>query len=235
MAKMVGMNVVVKNSWTKKAVELLGENLTEEQYKAALHEHLSFEIDSATNLRKAREILMRVWGRDTEGVEELQRKGRVLAVKYPEQLTVVNWCMTGLVFPAFADIAKLMGKMFEFQDAITTTQIKQKMFDEWGETGTLQTAVAKIVGAMREIGGVVSETRGRQVKTNIGVETDEIICFMTEVAMKLAGQSYYAFSDLTDFSFLFPFHYRVAKEMVLQNERFVTTNFGGELSVSLKD
>ena len=110
MAKMVGMNVVVKQGWTKKAVALLEENLTEEQYKAALNEHLSFEIDSAINLRKAREILMRVWYRDTEGVERLQEEGRALAMKYPDQLTAINWCMTALVFPAFADIAKLMGK-----------------------------------------------------------------------------------------------------------------------------
>ena len=132
MAKMVGMNVVIKQGWTKKAVALLDEQLTEEQYKAALNEHLSFEIDSAINLRKAREILMRVWFRDTEGVERLQAEGRALAVKYSDQLAVINWCMTALVFPAFADIARLMGKMFEFQDVITTTQIKQKMFDEWG-------------------------------------------------------------------------------------------------------
>ena len=44
MAKLVGMNVVVKQGWTKKAVALLDENLTEEQYKAALNEHLSFVL-----------------------------------------------------------------------------------------------------------------------------------------------------------------------------------------------
>ena len=128
MAKMVGMNVVIKPGWTKKAVALLDEQLTEEQYKATLNEHLSFEIDSATNLRKAREILMRVWFRDTEGVERLQEEGRVLVIKYPDQMAAINWCMTALVFPAFADIAKLMGKMFEFQDVVTTNHIKQKMF-----------------------------------------------------------------------------------------------------------
>ena len=177
MAKMVGMNVVIKQGWTKKAVALLGENLAEGQYKAALNEHLSFEIDSAINLRKAREILMRVWYRDTDGVGALQAEGRALAQKYPDRLTPINWCMTALVFPAFADIAKLMGKMFGFQDVITTTQIKQKMFDEWGETGTLQTVVAKIVGTMREIGGITSEKTGRQEAASIPVNNEDIISF----------------------------------------------------------
>lgn len=235
MAKMVGMNVVVKEGWTKKAIALLSENLTEEEYKAALNEHLSFEIDSAINLRKAREILMRVWYRDTEGVEKLQKEGRELVAKYPEQLTAINWCMTALVFPAFADIARLMGKMFEFQDVITTTQIKQKMFDEWGETGTLQTVVAKIIGTMREIGGIKSEKTGRQEAATIEVKDAEVVSFIIRVAMTLDGSSYYAFSSLADFPFLFPFQYRVSKEMLMQDDRFVLSTFDSTLSVALKE
>ena len=235
MAKMVGMNVIIKDGWTKKAIALLSENLTEEQYKAALNEHLSFEIDSAINLRKAREILMRVWYRDTECVEKLQKEGRELVVKYPDQLAAINWCMTALVFPAFADIARLTGKMFEFQDVITTTQIKQKMFDEWGETGTLQTVVAKIVGTMREIGGVRSEKAGKQEPAHIEVKNEDVVSFMVRVAMTLDGSSYYAFSSLSEFPFLFPFEYRISKEALMQNERFVLSTFDSTLCVSLKE
>lgn len=235
MAKMVGMNVVVKEGWTKKAIALLSENLTEEEYKAALNEHLSFEIDSAINLRKAREILMRVWYRDTEGVEKMQQEGRELVIRYPDHLAAINWCMTALVFPAFADIARLMGKLFEFQDVITTTQIKQKMFDEWGETGTLQTVVAKIIGTMREIGGIRSEKTGRQEAASIEVKNDDVVSFMIRVAMTLDGSSYYAFSSLTDFPFLFPFKYRVSKEMLMQDDRFVLSTFDSTLSVALKE
>ena len=234
MAKMVGMNFVIKQGWTKKAVALLDEQLTEEQFKAILNEHLSFEIDSAINLRKAREILMRVWFRDTEGVERLQAEGRALAVKYSDQLAVINWCMTALVFPAFADIARLMGKMFEFQDVITTTQIKQKMFDEWGETGTLQTVVEKIVGTMREIGGIISEKIGRQEPASIQVNNEEVISFILRVAMTLDGSSYYTFSSLTEFSFLFPFEYRMTKEQLMQDERFSLSTFDAALCAALK-
>ena len=213
----------------------MSENLTEKEFKDALNEHLSFEIDSAINLRKAREILMRVWYRDTEDVEKLQKEGRDLAIKYPDHLAAINWCMTALVFPAFADIARLMGKMFEFQDEITTTQIKQKMFDEWGETGTLQTVVAKIIGTMREIGGIRSEKTGRQQAAAIEVKDVDIVSFMIRVAMTLDGSSYYTFSSLTEFPFLFPFQYRVSKEMLMQDDRFVLSTFDSTLSVALKE
>lgn len=235
MAKMIGLTVAIKQGWIKKAVALLKDDLPEDQYRQELEEHISFELESPTNRRKAREILMRVWRLDTEGVEQLQAEGRSLILKYPERLSEISWCMFPLAYPVFYDVGKLMGKMFEFQDEITTNQIREKLFDEYGERGIIDFHTPKLISTMREIGGVVSETRGRQAKAEIAVENAEIICFMTEVAMRLAGRSYYTFSELTEFPFMFPFNYRIAKEMVLQNERFVTTNFGGELSVSFKE
>jgi Mor family transcriptional regulator len=142
--------------------------------------------------------------------------------------------MMPLAYPVFLDISRLMGKMFEFEDTITTTQIRKKMFDEYGERGTVDYSTTKIISTMRELGGIESASVGKQTRVKVGVTNPEIVTFMTKVAMYLGGSSYYTFSSLTDFPFLFPFEYKLAKEVILQDEDFVTTNFGGELSVSLK-
>lgn len=234
MAKMVGLSLVVKQGWMRKAVALLEENLTEAEYRKELEEHLSYEIDSPTNRRKAREILMRIWYLSTEGVEDLQEEGRGLVQKYPEQLTEISWCMLPLAYPIFSDIGRLMGKMFEFEDTITTTQIRKKMFDEYGERGVIDYSTTKIISTMRELGGVESSSVGKQTRVKHNVTNSEIVAFITKVAMYLGGSSYYSFSALTEFPFLFPFEYHLAKETILQDEDCVTTNFGGELSVSLK-
>lgn len=142
--------------------------------------------------------------------------------------------MMPLAYPIFLDISRLMGKMFEFEDTITTTQIRKKMFDEYGERGTVDYSTTKIISTMRELGGIESSSVGKQTRVKVEVTNSEIVTFMTKVAMHLGGSSYYTFSALTDFPFLFPFEYKLAKEAILQDEDFVTTNFGGELSVSLK-
>ena len=36
-------------------------------------------------------------------------------------------------YPVFIDMCKLIGKMSEFEDEITLAQLKNKLFDEWGE------------------------------------------------------------------------------------------------------
>lgn len=58
MAKMVGLSRNLKLQWLNKVVELVLEDLKEEEIKEQLNEYLSFEIESPTNIRKTREILM---------------------------------------------------------------------------------------------------------------------------------------------------------------------------------
>ena len=108
MAKMVGLSLVVKQGWMRKAVALLEENLSEAEYRKQLEEHLSYEIDSPTNRRKARKILMRIWYLNSEGTEALQEEGRRLIQKYPDKLTEIGWCMMPLAYPVFLDISRLM-------------------------------------------------------------------------------------------------------------------------------
>lgn len=234
MAKMVGLNLVIKLGWMKKAVSLLPKNLSEIEYRKEIDEHLAFEIDSPTNRRKAREIMMRVWYQDSEGVEKLQRKGRELIQKYPDELTNIGWCMIPLAYPVFADYAKLMGKMFEFQDIITTTQIKQKMFDQLGERNIIEFATSKVISTMKELQAVRSIRIGKHEAMVKSITNEEIIAFVLEVAMFLDNSSYYAFSDLSEFAFLFPFNFKVTKEQLMQDERFVLSTFDSVPSVSLK-
>lgn len=234
MAKMVGLNLVIKLSWMKKAVSLLPENLSEIEYRKELDEHLAFEIDSPTNRRKAREIMMRVWYKDSEGVEKLQRKGRELIQKYPDELTTIGWCMIPLAYPVFADYAKLMGKMFEFQDVITTTQIKQKMFDQLGERNIIEFATSKVISTMKEMQVVRSIRVGKHEAVVKIITNEEIIAFILEVAMFLDNSSYYAFSALSEFAFLFPFNFKITKEQLMQDDRFIMSTFDSVPSVSLR-
>ena len=70
------------------------------------------------------------------------------------------------------------------------------------------------------------------VKTAIANE--EIVAFLLEVAMFLDGSSYYSYSALSEFPFLFPFYFRVSKEQLMQDDRFTLSTFDATLSVALK-
>jgi len=234
MAKMVGLNVSLKMGWIKKAVELLSHNLTEEEYKNELREHLSFEIDSPTNLRKAKDNLTFIWYRNGEENAVLQEEGRRLVLKYPDDITAISWCMIPLAYPVFYDLARLMGKLFEFQETVTTGQIRQKIFDEWGERSTLDYSTGKIIAAMKALEAVSSPGTGKYIASSIPVKNEEVVSFLIKTAMHFSGSSYYSFSTLNDFPFLFPFDYKVTKEQLMNDKQFVLSVFDSTLSVGLK-
>ena len=76
---------------------------------------------------------MNIWVYDNPYSSRLKSEAVQLIEKYPEYAVSINWCMMLAAYPVFLDMCKLIGKMSEFQDEITLAQLKQKLFDEWGE------------------------------------------------------------------------------------------------------
>ncbi len=235
MAKAIGLSRKVKLQWLNKAVDLLGENLTEEEYKAKMNEYLSFEIESPTVLRKTREILMRVWFyEDDADVTAIRKDAIDLIRRYPDYDVAIHWCMLLAVYPVFADLSRLMGRIAEFNDVITLSQLKQKLYDEWGERSTLYHSTDKIIAMIKELGVISSDKPGNYTIVKHSVTRPNVVNFMIRVAMKVDGNSYYSFTDLNAFNVLYPFDYKVFKEELISDSYFVVTIFGGELTITLK-
>src|SRR5699024_10108969 len=102
-----------------------------------LNEYLSYEIGSPTVLRKTREILMNIWVYENDYTDSLRNEALRLIQKDSDYALTVHWCMMLAAYPVFRDMCRLIGKIGEFEEKITMKQIKQKLFDEWGERSTL--------------------------------------------------------------------------------------------------
>lgn len=235
MAKMVGLSRNLKLSWLNQAVELVSSDLTENEIKEKLNEYLSFEIGSPTNIRKTREILMCIWYYENEYTEKFRPTALELIKKYPDYALEIHWCMMLAAYPVFMDLCKLIGKMSEFQDEITLAQLKQKLFDEWGERTTLYHSTDKLISTLKEFGVLACDKPGKYYISKHKVAKDKISNFMIFTMMKVDDSGYYSFQELNASTYLFPFEYCVTKETLLQDERFVMNNFGGELSIALMD
>lgn len=235
MAKMVGYACSIRLPWLNKAVQMLEENLPEAEYKEKMNEYLSFEIDSPTRLRKTREILMNVWYYPSEELDATRTEARTLLDKYPEQSAAIQYCMLCLTYPVFADVCKIMGKLFEFQEEVTNPALKQKLYDDWGERGTLEATTRRITLTLKEMDILRNETKTRYILHKIPVQTEAVLNFVITQGMKLDGSSYYSYTELGNLYILFPFKYQVSKEMLMNEDRYTMTGFGGEVSFALKE
>lgn len=235
MAKMVGLSRNLKLQWLNKVVELVLEGHTEQEIKDQLNEYLSFEIESPTNLRKTREILMNIWVYDNELANKIKSSALQLIKAYPEYDLMIHWCMMMIAYPVFVDMCKLIGKMSEFQDEITLGQLKQKLFDEWGERTTLFHSIDKLVATLKALDVMVCDKPGKyHIKTH-KVSNPKVVAFMVYAMMIVDDSGYYTFTDINSSTYLFPFEYKMEKETLFEDSRFVMSNFGGDLSISLND
>lgn len=233
MAKMVGLSRNLKLQWLNKVVELASNGLTEQEIKNQLNEYLSFEISSPTNLRKTREILMNIWVYENDISNKLRDEAVGIVRDAPEYALVAHWCMMMATYPVFVDMCKLIGRLSEFQDEITLSQIKQKLYDEWGERTTLYHSIDKLISTLKELSVLQCEKPGKYQIVKHEVRNGRISAFMVYAMMLVDDNGYYSFTDLSNSVYFYPFQYQLEKELLLGDDRFSMNNFGGELSVSV--
>lgn len=233
MAKIVGLSRNLKLQWLNKVVELICEGLSEQEIKEQLNEYLSFEIGSPTNIRKTREILMNIWVYENDNSKQIKSTAVKIIKQLPEYALVIHWCMMMATYPVFVDMCKLIGKISEFQDTITLNQLKQKLFDEWGERTTLFHSIDKLVATLKALDVVTADKPGKYQIKKHRVNNVEVITFMVYAMMLVDGCGYYSFNSINMSNYLFPFQYVLEKEALLNDNRFSIGVFGGELSVYL--
>lgn len=223
----------LKLQWLNKVVELVLEGYTEQEIKDQLNEYLSFEISSAINIRKTREILMNIWVYENDYSGKIKAAALELICNYPEYSMPIHWCMMLAAYPVFVDMCKLIGKIAEFQDEITLAQLKQKLFDEWGERTTLFHSIDKLVATLKAFEVMTCDKPGKYHINAHKVNNPNIVAFMVYVMMLVDDGGYYTFTDINSSTYLFPFEYKMEKEALFNDDKFAMNNFGGELSISL--
>jgi len=235
MGKMVGLSRNLKMTWLNKSVELLSENLSEAEYKDKLNEYLSFEIKSPTNLRKTREILMNLWYYENPETQVLRMRARSLIEKDPDNSLAAHWCIILATYPIFVDVSRIIGKLSEFEEEFTLQQLKQKIFDEWGERATLFHSIDKIIATMKAIDALRAEKPGRYTIVKHEVKDGEVNALLASAGMTVEDKGNFTLRELRAMSYMFPFKYQIDREMLMTNNVFTVTNIGGEMMVGLTD
>lgn len=234
MAKMVGLSRNLKLPWLNEVVRLYAEGLDENQIKDQLNEYLSFEIESPTNLRKTREILMNIWVYENDYTGSLRAEALRLIQKDSDYAMPVHWCMMLAAYPVFQDLCRLIGKFGEFEETFTTKQIKQKLFDEWGERSTLYHSSDKLIATLKALEVLESEKVGVYSIKRHELTKPELVNFLLYAMMTIDDAGYYTMRNLEESQYLFPFRYKVNKEAIMEDDRFSMGTFGGEVAFSVK-
>jgi hypothetical protein len=229
MARVIGMNRAVKLEWLNKTAELVRQGLDDKTIRAELQEYLSFEIDSAVNLKNTRTILLQTWVYTPEEHLSIRKEALKLVEKGGIDALVGHWSMLLVTYPVFADVCSLIGKLSNIQDTFTTTWLQQKLFEIWGERGTLVHSVSRTLQTLRFLGVVESvKTSVFKIKKQELASPKAIEVLLTAILL-LKEKAYYEIPELPCLPKLFPFVFDVSYEWLHNSDAFKLGNFGGKV------
>ncbi len=235
MTKNIGLSQKIKLEWLNEITSMLISKADEKQIKAHLEEYLNYEIKSETNIRKTKTILMNIWLSSNTSSAYPQKQALELISRYPKYSLVIHWCMIMTAYPVFADICRVIGQISRFQEVITNNQIKQKMFDEWGERSTLYYSIDKSIMTLKNLGVLVPIKQGSYSIRKFEIDNDEIVIFMFKTFLLNDNKSSRTFAELQNLACFFPFNYNLNQNLILTSSEFKIVNLGGSFNISLKN
>lgn len=229
MAKVIGMNRAVKLEWLNKTAELVRQGRDDKTIRAELQEYLSFEIDSAVNLKNVRTILLQTWVYTPAEHHGIRKEALALVEKGGINALAGHWSMLLITYPVFADVCSLIGKLSNIQDTFSTTWLKEKLFEIWGERGTLVHSVSRTLQTLRFLGVVEPvKTSVFKIKKQALTSQNAIEVLLTAMLL-LKEKAYYEIPELSCIPKLFPFAFNVSYERLHNSNVFTLNNFGGKV------
>ena len=232
MSKIIGMSRNIKLEWLNKAANLYIMDKSEDEIKEELNEYLSFEIKSPTNLRKTREILMNIWARDEDNfIQSKEIAVKLYQTDEKENQLLAHWCLMLLAYPVFADICSTIGKMDRKMFDISNKEIRNKMFDLWGERSTLYHSIDKNIRTLKDIGVLYSLPKYQYGINKYGIKNKDGLILITNTLLILKDKLYLSTGELNNSPEFFPFEYSVSMNILGESGIFSIDQFGGELVV----
>ena len=234
MARVIGMNRAIKHEWLDKTADLVRQGHDDKTIRAELQEYLSFEIDSAVNLKNTRTILLQTWVYTPAEHYGIRQEALSLVKKGGVEAIAGHWSMLLVTYPVFADVCGLIGKLSNIQDAFSTNWLKEKLFEIWGERGTLVHSVSRTLQTLRYLGVVETVKTGVFQVTRQELTSQKAIEVLLTAVLLLKEKAYYEIPELSCVPKLFPFVFDVSHEWLHSVNAFNLNNFGGKLVLTME-
>lgn len=233
MSKVIGMSRNINFEWLNEVANLVLAEKSEIEIKESLNEYLSFSINSPTNLRKTREILMNIWVRTKEKDIKVKKLAlEIFNTNKSSNKLVAHWCMMLLSYPVFGDIVTVIGKMADKQFDITTAQVKTRMFDVWGERSTLYHSIDKNIKTLKDIGTLETIKTGLYKVESFNIEDERAVTLIIATLLILRDKLYMRLEELENSYEFYPFKYNLDLEILQTSGLFSFDKFGGEIVIS---
>ena len=204
MAERVGFSKTIEAEWLHQAAELSIQGISREYASKTLTDIIGQRLSNASDVRTARAILLRTWFDNEPAI--LERAKAIYNIVSPAERIAIHWSLLLTQYPIFGDLCDVMGNLFSFRDEVTSKQIKEKIYEMRGESGTLIASLSKNLKTMRNLGTLSASTKlSVYAVQKSGIRDCQAIGILLSAVLYSRDQKYIAWSDFIIHPAIFPF------------------------------
>ena len=219
MEKGVGFNRNIQLSWLDTAAAFCMEQQSEDEIREQLLSALAVEINSPTNLRKTISILLNIWNPSDEGKSPLHEEAFNLyrSIQIVSDRLWLHYGMTLLAYPFFYQNMTVIGRLSRYENIITAPKIRDQLFAEIGQLGSLSEAVNRVFFSLRDW-GILEKGPGRNSyiakRQYFSASQRRIEAWLLGCSLIAQPAQEIPFVDLLNSSALYPFRFTVTLDEV---------------------
>jgi hypothetical protein len=214
MGKGIGFNRNIKLAWLDAAAAFCAEMDEATAVRGRLLPIIQSEI-SAENSRKIIDILLNIWFKSKEERPALWQQ----AIQIFQETTALSdrvWLHYGLTitaYPFFWQAVTIIGQQSRYAETITTAAVRQALYAELGELGSVEAATSRVIFSLRDWGILATGDQRNEYRPQYRVLATErplLEQWLLSCALHAHAAEQISVTDLLHLPALFPFNFTVS-------------------------
>ncbi|HHY97540.1 MAG TPA: hypothetical protein GX509_02240 [Firmicutes bacterium] len=223
----VGFSQRVRLEWLEQVVGLILAGNDRPAIFAAFQDLLRDKVSvggsaERGNREKIISIIMKTWFNPPRELDSLRGRGLELVRRLPRtQQIVVHWGMVMAVYPFWAAVAGIVGRLLKLQGSAATIHIQRRVQERYGERETVARAARRVVRSYLDW-GVLKKTGAKGIYDqglSVVIDDPELAAWLIEAFLHIRDNRTATLKEILDSPSLFPFRFQLASL-----ERTLTTS-----------
>ena len=199
-----------------------------------LNELIGSRIHAETNIKNTRVILLNTWYRNDSWLQD--RCTEIAKEVTVSERLPLHWSLLLVAYPVFFDLCTIIGSMLDYRDEVSSTQVKERIFETWGARTTLLHALSKNLQTMKDMRILEPQKKNGVYKPLFHhVDDRKIVTVLAAAILKCSRLEYMTWEELINHPALFPFHIEhVTQADLAACDRFVLERMGDNIVIRFR-
>lgn len=225
MDKGIGFDRNIKLEWLDVAAAYSAQSDDLDHIRERVAEVVAMDRTGSEATRKSVDILVNIWFKSRESTPLLREQALTLfqTTHTPTDRLWLHYGLTMLYYDFFRQCVTSIGQLSRLEETVTSRMVINRMIAEFGQLGTLERAVQRVVASLRDWDILADSDKRYHYRPCVNAFTassDELESWLLRCALTAQPVEEMPLPDLLNLPALFPFRFTLTANELRRMDEF---------------